>query len=112
MDETAPLLLNAQRTQQRLNDHSLQNFPEVAGKNRTIGPRLLASLVIDSIPGMTRICQCRGGCTNGPTHHVVILSYILQNSIQTVSILITGRLGAEELSAAAFSMMLAYVTGE
>jgi Na+-driven multidrug efflux pump len=42
----------------------------------------------------------------------VILSYILQNSIQTVSIMITGRLGAEELSAAAFSMMLAYVTGE
>jgi MATE family multidrug resistance protein len=40
------------------------------------------------------------------------LSYILQNSIQTVSIMITGRLGAEELSAAAFSMMLAYVTGE
>jgi MATE family multidrug resistance protein len=51
----------------------------------------VASLVIDSIP--------------------VILSYILQNSIQTVSIVITGRLGPEELSAAAFSMMLAYVTG-
>lgn len=92
MDETASLLPNAQHTQQRLDDHSLQNFPEVAGENRTIGPRLLASLVIDSIP--------------------VILSYILQNSIQTVSIVITGRLGPEELSAAAFSMMLAYVTGE
>jgi len=26
--------------------------------------------------------------------------------------MVTGRLGAEELSAAAFSMMLAYVTGE
>jgi len=90
IDETAPLIPNAQRTQQ-LNDHSLQNFPEVAGDNRTIGPRLVASLVIDSIP--------------------VILSYILQNSIQTVSIVITGRLGPEELSAAAFSMMLAYVTG-
>lgn len=92
MDETAPLLPNAQRTQQRLHDHSPQNFPEVAEENRTIGPRLVASLVIDSIP--------------------VILSYILQNSIQTVSIVITGRLGPEELSAAAFSMMLAYVTGE
>lgn len=92
MDETAPLLPNARRTQQQLNVHSLQNFPEVAGENRTIGPRLVASLVIDSIP--------------------VILSYILQNSIQTVSIVITGRLGPEELSAAAFSMMLAYVTGE
>lgn len=49
MDETASLLPNAQHTQQRLDDHSLQNFPEVAGENRTIGPRLLASLVIDSI---------------------------------------------------------------
>ncbi|KAG0698195.1 MATE efflux family protein [Suillus ampliporus] len=91
LDETAPLLSNAQRAQQQLNNYSLQNLPEVAGENRTIGPRLLASLVIDSIP--------------------VILSYILQNSIQTVSIVITGRLGAEELSAAAFSLMLAYVTG-
>ncbi|KAG2103062.1 MATE efflux family protein [Suillus discolor] len=91
MHETAPLLHNAQRAQQP-NEHSIQNFPEVAGENQTIGPRLLASLVIDSIP--------------------VILSYILQNSIQTVSIVITGRLGPEELSAAAFSMMLAYVTGE
>ncbi|KAG2075518.1 MATE efflux family protein [Suillus decipiens] len=91
MDETAPLLHDVQRTQQQLNDHCLHNFPEVVGKNQTIGPRLLASLVIDSIP--------------------VILSYILQNSIQTVSIVITGRLGPEELSAAAFSLMLAYVTG-
>ncbi|KAF8888113.1 MOP flippase [Infundibulicybe gibba] len=38
----------------------------------------------------------------------VILSYILQNSIQTISILITGRLGPEELSVAAFSLMLAF----
>lgn len=91
MHATAPLLHNAQRTQQP-NEHSIQNFPEVAGENQTIGPRLLASLVIDSIP--------------------VILSYILQNSIQTVSIVVTGRLGPEEFSAAAFSMMLAHVTGE
>ena len=42
----------------------------------------------------------------------VILSYVLQNSIQTVSVLVTGRLGPDELSAAAFSMMLAMVTGE
>lgn len=50
MHETAPLLHNAQRAQQP-NEHSIQNFPEVAGENQTIGPRLLASLVIDSIPG-------------------------------------------------------------
>ncbi|KAJ7173576.1 MATE efflux family protein [Mycena filopes] len=41
----------------------------------------------------------------------VILSYILQNSIQTVSVLIAGRLGPDELSVAAFSLMLAFVTG-
>ncbi|EPQ52991.1 MOP flippase [Gloeophyllum trabeum ATCC 11539] len=41
----------------------------------------------------------------------VILSYILQNSIQTASILIAGRLGPNELSIAAFSSMLAFVTG-
>jgi MATE family multidrug resistance protein len=41
----------------------------------------------------------------------VILSYVLQNSVQTTAIVVTGRLGPEELSAAAFSMMLAFVTG-
>ncbi|KAA1477572.1 MATE efflux family protein [Dentipellis sp. KUC8613] len=38
----------------------------------------------------------------------VILSYVLQNSIQTVSVVITGRLGPNELSTAAFSVMLAF----
>ncbi|KAH9053937.1 MOP flippase [Lactarius vividus] len=41
----------------------------------------------------------------------VIFSYILQNSIQTVSVVIVGRLGPAELSVAAFSLMLAFVTG-
>lgn len=59
--------------------------------HRHIGVGLVGSLIVDSIP--------------------VTLSYILQNSTQTVSILVTGRLGPEELSAAAFSMMLAFVTG-
>ncbi|KAF8909267.1 MOP flippase [Gymnopilus junonius] len=53
--------------------------------------QLFASLLWDSIP--------------------VILSYILQNSIQTASIVIVGRLGPNELSVAAFSLMLAFVTG-
>ncbi|KAJ7876263.1 MOP flippase [Mycena leptocephala] len=39
----------------------------------------------------------------------VILSYVLQNSIQTVSILIAGRLGPDELSVSAFSLMLAMI---
>lgn len=112
LDETAPLLHNAQRTQQPPDDCSIQSLPEVAGKNRTLGPRLLISLVVDSIPGMARPRRFREACTDQSPYPTVILSYILQNSIQTVSIMITGRLGAEELSAAAFSMMLAYVTGE
>jgi len=59
MDETAPLLSNAQSTQQQLTGSSPQSFPEVAGENRTLGPRLLISLVVDSIPGMTRTCSSR-----------------------------------------------------
>ncbi|KAF8997839.1 MOP flippase [Cyathus striatus] len=46
---------------------------------------VFGSLLVDSIP--------------------VILSYILQNSTQTVSILIAGRLGPDELSVAAFSLI-------
>ncbi|KAF9529009.1 MOP flippase [Crepidotus variabilis] len=42
----------------------------------------------------------------------VILSYILQNSIQTTSVIVAGRLGPNELSVAAFSMMFVFVTGE
>ncbi|KAH7890925.1 MATE efflux family protein [Phlebopus sp. FC_14] len=93
MSETTPLLVDG--TLHRLSDCDtcppIPDVPEVAGVHRRIGARLLASLIVDSIP--------------------VILSYILQNSIQTVAIVITGRLGPEELSAAAFSMMLAFVTG-
>ncbi|KAI0366659.1 MATE efflux family protein [Pilatotrama ljubarskyi] len=50
---------------------------------------LFSSLLIDSVP--------------------VILSYVLQNSIQFAGVLISGRLGPDELSAAAFSLMLAMV---
>ncbi|KAJ7600375.1 MOP flippase [Mycena floridula] len=63
--------------------------PEIPGKPAEF--ELVTELVVDSIP--------------------VILSYILQNSIQTVSILIAGRLGPEELSVAAMALMLAFVTG-
>jgi MATE family multidrug resistance protein len=58
---------------------------------RPRGGREIAALLKDSIP--------------------VIFSYILQNSIQTVSIVIVGRLGPTELSVAAFSLMLAFVSG-
>jgi len=41
----------------------------------------------------------------------VMAAYTLQNSIQTATVVVTGRLGPDELSAAAFAMMLATVTG-
>ncbi|KAK9464826.1 mate-domain-containing protein [Lipomyces arxii] len=41
----------------------------------------------------------------------VILSYMLQNSLQTVSILIAGRLGPQQLATSSFSYMFAMSTG-
>jgi multidrug resistance protein, MATE family len=71
---------------------------------------LLLSLLVDSVPG--QLHQSAFDCVKrSPSRHVVILSYVLQNSVQTISILIAGRLGPDELSAAAFSLMLAFVTG-
>lgn len=40
----------------------------------------------------------------------VILAYTLQNSLQTVSVLIVGRSSAENLATAAFSLMFAMIT--
>jgi MATE family multidrug resistance protein len=40
----------------------------------------------------------------------VILAYTLQNSLQTISVLVVGRLSAEHLAAAAFSYMFAMCT--
>jgi len=65
--------------------------PEAAALRRPGGLREIANLLRVSIP--------------------VIFSYILQNSIQAVSISIVARLGSAELSVAAFSLMLAFVTG-
>ena len=41
----------------------------------------------------------------------VIAAYALQNSLQTVSVLVAGRLGAQQLAAAAFAYMFAMSTG-
>ncbi|KAI9703777.1 MAG: hypothetical protein M1836_007547 [Candelina mexicana] len=41
----------------------------------------------------------------------VILAYTLQNSLQTISVLIVGRLSPEDLATAAFSYMFAMATG-
>ncbi|KAG9313160.1 MATE efflux family protein [Chiua virens] len=91
VEETSPLLPKTGRLLRQLNNLAsppILSIPEEGGAAHHFGPKLLASLVVDSIP--------------------VILSYILQNSVQTVAIVVTGRLGPEELSAAAFSMMLAF----
>ncbi|KDR80908.1 hypothetical protein GALMADRAFT_91594 [Galerina marginata CBS 339.88] len=76
---------------------TIPELPHQEGNSQEVGAvdlnfKLFRSLLWDSIP--------------------VILSYILQNSIQTTSIIIAGRLGPNELSVAAFSLMLAFVTGE
>ncbi|KAH8082014.1 MATE efflux family protein [Cristinia sonorae] len=68
------------------------NLPdEAAGNSAKSFGAVGVDLFIDSIP--------------------VILSYILQNSIQAISVLIVGRLGPDELSAAALAIMFAFVTG-
>ncbi|KZT00434.1 MATE efflux family protein [Laetiporus sulphureus 93-53] len=69
---------------------SATDLPDLEVASRAFGP-LFRSLLVDSVP--------------------VILSYVLQNSIQTVSVLVAGRLGPDELSAAAFALMLAMVAG-
>ncbi|KIK65106.1 hypothetical protein GYMLUDRAFT_384287 [Collybiopsis luxurians FD-317 M1] len=66
----------------------IRQFGDIKAESKL---KLFFSLLVDSIP--------------------VILSYTLQNSVQTISIVITGRLGPHELSVAAFSLMLAFVTG-
>lgn len=88
MDEHTPLLCHGPEC---IAEDTNANCNGASTVHRYIGVGLVGSLIVDSIP--------------------VTLSYILQNSTQTVSILVTGRLGPEELSAAAFSMMLAFVTG-
>ncbi|TFK34014.1 MOP flippase [Crucibulum laeve] len=98
-DETAPLLVKLTAHQQRpvvVECASSSSTPTEVDlpqeEYRYHGFRVLkldfklfGSLLVDSIP--------------------VILSYILQNSIQTVSVLIAGRLGPHELSVAAFALM-------
>ncbi|KZV70010.1 MATE efflux family protein [Peniophora sp. CONT] len=42
----------------------------------------------------------------------VVFSYVLQHSVCTIAVVVAGRLGPEELSIAAFSLMLTFVTGK
>lgn len=103
--ETDPLLCNA----------SAEPEPEIAIEEVEVGNvKLFITLFVDSVPGEAEFQIFFSWSTETLNLLVttVILSYILQNSIQTVAILVAGRLGPDALSAAAFSYMLAFVTGE
>ncbi|KAI5122020.1 hypothetical protein M0805_008011 [Coniferiporia weirii] len=86
--ETEPLLSNI--ATRSIDGSDSPPYSDITAKS-VFNAKLVTSLFVDSVP--------------------VILSYILQNSIQTVAVLIAGRLGPDELSATAFSYMLAFVTG-
>ena len=104
--ETDPLLHS--RVPELANEH---DDGQVSGTyvKADFNAKLVGSLLVDSIPGEYWCYQSKSFVSESLS---VILSYILQNSIQTIAVLIVGRLGPEELSAAAFSYMLAFVTGE
>ncbi|KXN84930.1 hypothetical protein AN958_11913 [Leucoagaricus sp. SymC.cos] len=80
---------------------------DVDPRSSKLNLKLFLCLLTDSLPGQY------SACFFDDPHRapLVILSYILQNSVQTVSIVIVGHLGPDELSAAAFSLTLAFVTG-
>ncbi|KAF7977855.1 hypothetical protein HWV62_2619 [Athelia sp. TMB] len=82
--------LNADERAPLLHNASVEPTP--ASPARVGSVEVFGSLAKDSVP--------------------VILSYMLQNSIQAVSILIAARLGPAELSASSVALMLAFVTGE
>ena len=108
LTETEPLLSTASRQSEAEIEASPQE-----GSNRHashLNLKLFFSLLADSIPGQRPLIIWQN--VDNPHRSVsVILSYTLQNSVQTVSIAIVGRIGPDELSAAAFSLMLAFVTG-
>ncbi|KAI0061883.1 MOP flippase [Artomyces pyxidatus] len=89
-DETTPLFTKRPPPPSS-SSSQCTDWLETASRRRPHGCREIFALCKDSVP--------------------VIFSYILQNSIQTVSVVVVGRLGAKELSVAAFSLMLAFVTG-
>lgn len=104
--ETEPLLYNV----------VAESEPEDVVEEVEVGNvELFITLFVDSVPGESefqRFFSTIAACRLILLTCTVILSYILQNSIQTVAVLVVGRLGPDALSAAAFSYMLAFVTGE
>ena len=88
---------------------SSSRLPETGSPPRYRGLREIAHLFRDSIPGPSS-----SPSSSSPPfscHHLVIFSYTLQLSLQTVSVTVVARLGSTALSVSAFSLMLAFVTG-
>ena len=110
--ESQPLLFRAER-QERPNARTQETRTERRQPpldTVRIGS-LFASMLVESVPGKQSLQTWGSKVLTSAKRNSVILSYVLQNSIQTVSILVVGRLGPDELSAAAFSLMFAMVTG-
>ncbi len=84
----------------------------LGAKDSSSGVKLTVCLFVESAPGERRLKPEKTIIRLNFISLSVILSYVLQNSIQTAAVLIAGRLGPDALSVAAFSYMLAFVTGE
>lgn len=106
LDATQPLLCPDTR-------QSSSELDEIVAttRNKKVS-YLVTSILGDSIPGESSFTYVQKRLTTTELERfLVIVSYILQNSTQTFAILVAGRLGPHELSVAAFSLMLAWVTG-
>lgn len=85
---------------------------EAEAHSRCRGLREIAILFRASVPGASSSSHPHPSLTNTISLiTLVIFSYTLQLSLQTVSVAVVARLGSTELSVSAFSLMLAFVTG-
>src|SRR5271154_6224495 len=94
--ESTPLIQNRRRSSIfTINEEPVEEVPDILPEDETPTRKLILHefwvLFKGSIP--------------------VILAYTLQNSLQTISILIVGRASPQDLSTAAFSYMFAMCTG-
>ncbi|KAI8143544.1 mate-domain-containing protein [Fennellomyces sp. T-0311] len=95
----APLLRSSTETKDytKLSNRNLLDVEVQKQENGT--PPLSTQAIIQELKELVRISN------------PVILTYMLQYSLQTGSVLVVGRLGAEELAASVFAFMFATVTG-
>lgn len=86
---------------------------EAEAQSRYSGLREIAILFRASVPGASPSSSPRHICPSLMPSRIilVIFSYTLQLSLQTVSVAVVAKLGSTALSVSAFSLMLAFVTG-